>query len=56
MSVEQQIETLRVQHQSLETDLDEEMHRPSPDTTKIKQIKQEKLRIKDKIAALQAPA
>ncbi len=56
MSDEKQIEALRSQHQSLKTVLDEEMHRPSPDSIKIKELKQQKLRIKDKIAALEAHA
>lgn len=46
------VETLKSQHAILEAKLDEETHRPSPDEHVIKEIKREKLRLKDQLASL----
>lgn len=48
------VETLRTEHAKLEAKLDEETHRPLPDEDLIKEIKREKLRIKDQIATLES--
>jgi hypothetical protein len=45
---------LKTEHAQLEARLDEEAHRPLPDEVLIKEIKREKLRIKDQIAALES--
>lgn len=42
-------ETLKSEHAKLEAKLDEETHRPMPDENLIKEIKREKLRIKDQL-------
>ena len=47
------VDTLNTKHARLEAKLDEETHRPMPDETVIKEIKREKLRIKDQLAASQ---
>ncbi|MEK9662022.1 MAG: YdcH family protein [Alphaproteobacteria bacterium] len=47
------VETLKSQHAILEAKLDEEEHRPLPDEGVNKEIKREKLRIKDQIASLE---
>ena len=47
------VETLKTEHAHLEVRLDEEAHRPLPDEGRIREIKREKLRIKDQIASLE---
>ncbi len=47
-----EIEALRVQHQQLDEELEEENQRPNPDSVKIGDIKRRKLRLKDNIARL----
>lgn len=54
MSSEALIESLRAQHKSLEAKLDNENHRPSPDADILHDIKREKLKIKDRLAELEA--
>lgn len=49
MSVEDRVESLRAKHARLESQIDEETHRPLPDSILISQLKKEKLRIKDEI-------
>ena len=56
MSGENSIESLREQHRSLDAELEEESHRPAPDSARITELKREKLRIKDQIAAMEAAA
>ena len=43
--------SLARRHAALEHDLDHELRRPLPDFTRVKRLKQLKLRIKDKLAA-----
>ena len=52
MVSQEQLESLRAKHASLEQAIDEESHRPLPDTVQIHNLKREKLRIKDEIARL----
>lgn len=52
MAIEQHIEKLRADHASLEKVIDEELHRPLPDTERIGDLKKRKLRIKDEIIRL----
>ena len=47
------VDTLKTKHAKLEARLNEETHRPMPDAEAIKEIKREKLRIKDQIMSLQ---
>ena len=53
MNVEERIDSLRSRHAKLDHDLDAENQRPHPDDIKIHELKREKLRIKDEIAAIQ---
>jgi hypothetical protein len=49
--MERHIATLAQKHAALEARLGEEHARPSPDTTALRALKREKLRLKDAIAA-----
>ena len=53
MSSQDRIEELRAQHRSLESTLDQEIHRPLPNLDIVTDIKRQKLRIKDRIAELE---
>ena len=46
--------SLRARHAELEEALATETHRPLPDQVAIKEIKKQKLRIKDELARLEA--
>jgi hypothetical protein len=52
MTVEDRIESLKSKHARLEHEIDEETHRPLPDTMVIAALKREKLRIKDEITKI----
>ena len=52
MSLDERIDALKAKHQALETEIEEEVHRPSPDDTHIASLKKQKLKIKDEIAVL----
>ncbi len=54
MSVFDRIESLRSQHALLDEAIREETHRPHPDELRIHELKREKLRLKDEIAAMTA--
>ena len=56
MAIEQHIEKLKADHASLEFVIDEELHRPLPDTNLIADLKKRKLRIKDEIIRLSESA
>ena len=47
-----QLDSLKTKHATLEKAIDEEAHRPLPDTVQIHTLKREKLKIKDEIARL----
>lgn len=49
MTVEDRVESLRAKHARLEAQIDEETHRPLPDTILVTQLKREKLKIKEEI-------
>jgi len=49
MTIEDRVETLKAKHARLEHEIDEEAHRPLPDTVHITELKREKLRIKEQI-------
>jgi hypothetical protein len=44
------IDSLKSKHAELESMIDEEEKRPSPDDARIHELKREKLRIKDQLA------
>lgn len=52
MVSQEQLQSLKAKHASLEQAIDDETHRPLPDTVQIHNLKREKLRIKDEIARL----
>lgn len=50
MASKVQLSELSTQHQTLETQIEEEMARPMVDSLKISELKREKLRIKEEIS------
>ena len=54
ISMQERIEDLKAQHQSLERMLDDECHRSQPDDYHITDLKKQKLAIKDQIENLKA--
>ncbi len=52
MTMEDRVETLRARHARLEHEIDDEIHRPLPDTIHVTELKRQKLRIKEEIARL----
>jgi len=52
MMSQEQLQSLKAKHASLEQAIDEESHRPLPDNVQIHSLKREKLRIKDEIERL----
>lgn len=52
MSVVSHIEHLQIKHEELEKLLSEEMHHPAPDFFVIKDMKKQKLLIKEEISRL----
>jgi hypothetical protein len=53
MNLEPRIEQLRLKHAALDDVILEENHRPHPDTTRLAQLKREKLKLKDEIFRLE---
>lgn len=53
MSLDERIEALKSKHQALDAQIEEEENRPHPDDIVIHDLKKQKLRIKDEIAALE---
>jgi len=45
-----QVDSLSSKHQSLQSMIDEEEHRPHPDEDLLHRLKKEKLKIKDELA------
>jgi hypothetical protein len=56
MAVEARIRELGFRHQNLERMIEEEANRPAADTTKLKELKLKKLKLKEEIEALGAQA
>ena len=52
MTMEDRVETLKARHAHLEHEIDDEIHRPLPDTIHVTELKRQKLRIKEEIARL----
>jgi hypothetical protein len=52
MSMEDRVETLKARHAHLEHEIDDEIHRPLPDSIHITELKRQKLRIKEEITRL----
>ena len=53
VSINERIATLRLRHKELDQIIEEEQQQPWPDDPLIKNLKRQKLRIKDKIAAIE---
>ncbi|HRY24804.1 MAG: DUF465 domain-containing protein [Geminicoccaceae bacterium] len=53
MSLHEHVDSLRAKHARLEEQIDEEQHRPLPDSTVLVKLKREKLRLKEAIERLQ---
>ncbi len=52
-SIDKRISSLRLRHKELDRIIKDEQQRPLPDDSLIKNLKRQKLRIKDKIAAIE---
>jgi len=48
----ERLDTLKAKHAALDAAIEEENHRPLPDTTKIHDLKRQKLKIKDEMAQI----
>ena len=53
MTLPDHIEALRAQHTALQHEIDEEAHRPLPNEARLAELKRRKLRLKDKLLALE---
>ena len=53
MSLHEHVDSLRAKHARLEQQIDEEQHRPLPDSGILIKLKREKLRLKEAIERLQ---
>ena len=53
MSTESHIVQLREKHATLKQQIDDEIHRPEPNSIRISDLKKQKLRIKDEIVRLE---
>ena len=54
MNLEAHLNELHVKHQSLKTQIEDEMMSPSADSLKITELKRRKLALKDEISRLEA--
>jgi len=50
MSLETHVEALTRKHASIDEVIDQEEHRPHPDTIRLMQLKRQKLRLKEELA------
>lgn len=53
MNLQSRLESLKTRHAGLDTKLNDEDHRPRPDSATISKLKLEKLRLKEEIDRLQ---
>lgn len=56
MAIDGRIRELDNRRMSLERALEDEMRRPVADTTRVSDLKRQKLRLKEQLAALQRPS
>jgi hypothetical protein len=56
MAVEARLRELGARHQSLERAIQEELRRPAADEDRLKELKRQKLKLKDELEALRATA
>jgi hypothetical protein len=52
MAVEARIRELGVRHQTLEREIEDENRRPASDTLRLKELKRQKLRLKEEMETL----
>lgn len=52
MSLQDRVESLKAKHAALESAIEAEHRRPSPDSTQLKNLKMQKLRIKDELTRI----
>lgn len=52
MNLAERIDALKARHAALENAIQDENNRPLPDTTRIHDLKRQKLKIKDEIAQM----
>ena len=52
VNVAERIDALRAKHAALEAAIQDENNRPLPDTTRLHDLKRQKLKIKDEIAEM----
>jgi hypothetical protein len=55
MADDDQVSRLRADHATLEVAIEEELGRPSPNSTLLSDLKRQKLRIKDEIHRIAGP-
>lgn len=56
MALEARLRELGARHQSLEKAIQDELRRPSADELKLKELKRQKLKLKDELESLRATA
>jgi len=56
MAIDARIRELDARHQSLEQLIEEEMSHPSSDDLRVRELKRQKLRLKEEVEALRAQA
>jgi hypothetical protein len=56
MAIDARIRELGVRHQSLERAIEDEMSRPAADEIRLKDLKRQKLRLKEEMESLKAQA
>jgi len=56
MAIEARIRELDARHQSLEDLIEEEMSHPSSDDLRVRELKRQKLRLKEEVEALRSQA
>ncbi|KQW79898.1 YdcH family protein [Brevundimonas sp. Root1279] len=56
MTIEARIRELGNRHRSLDETIQREMTRPSADSLRVRELKQQKLRLKEEITSLEARA
>jgi len=54
MAVEARLRELGARHQSLEKAIQDELRRPAADEDRLKELKRQKLKLKDELEALKA--
>lgn len=55
MAIDARIRELDSRHQALERQIDEEMSHPSSDDLRVRELKRQKLKLKEQIEGLRAP-